>query len=183
MNPLRRFVQQSHRAAVAETRNALSVYQKALFGGLRSAEAGAMTLHEVIEEVPRAQLAELGPDAFTAAFIPKELTWLRRYRELIESGATITDPGFLEHVRIRLGWEYFVDLSYRAHFNHTLELNGMAAAAVSGDLLLASAERLARELRNDLPGAPDFDIGVLARFLAGVTQQMRRQGARGRLRG
>lgn len=167
----------AHRGAVAETRNALSVYQKALYGALRSAETGAMSLHEVIEEVPQAQLAELGPDGFTALFIPKELTWRRRYQELIENGATITDPVFLDHIRIRLGWEYFVDLSYRAHFNHTLEMNGMAAADVSAELIADSAERLASELRNDLPGAPEFDPVLLTRLLAGVTQRMRYQGS------
>lgn len=167
----------AHRAAVAETRNALSVYQKALYTALRGAETGALSLHEVIEDVPRAQLAELGPDGFTALFIPKEQTWRHRYRELVENGATITDPVFLDHIRMRLGWEYFVDLSYRAHFNHTLELNGMAAANVPTKLLASSAERLARELRNDLPGAPEFDPVLLTQLLAGVTQQMRRQGA------
>nr|CAD6609853.1 hypothetical protein RTCK_02220 [Rhizobium sp. TCK] len=167
----------AHRAAVAETRNALSVYQKALYSALRGAETGALNLHEVIEDVPRAQLAELGADGFTALFIPKEQTWRRRYRELIENNTSITDPVFLDHIRLRLGWEFFVDLSYRSHFNHTLELNGMAAAEVSTDLLRRSAERLARELRNDLPGAPDLDPALLTRLLAGVTQQMRRQGS------
>ncbi|GGJ10740.1 DEAD/DEAH box helicase [Neoroseomonas lacus] len=167
----------AHRAAVAETRNALSVYQKALYGALRGTESGAMSLHEVIEAVPRAQLAEFGPDGFTALFIPKEQTWRRRYRDLVESGVAITDPVFLDHIRIRLGWEYFVDLSYRAHFNHTLELNGMAAADVPTYLLGLSADRLSRELRNELPGAPQFDPDLLTRLLAGVTQQMRRQGS------
>ena len=51
---------------------------------------------------------------------------------LIRDGASIADPVFLEQMRIRLGWEYFVDLSYRAHFSHTLEVNGMAAADVAG---------------------------------------------------
>src|SRR5690606_10393625 len=120
---------------------------------------------------------ELGPDGFTALFIPKEQTWRHRYRELIENNTSINDPVFLDPIRLRLGWEYFVDLSYRSHFNHTLELNGMAAAEVSTDLLRLSAERLARELRNELPGAPDFDPALLTLVLAGVTQQMRRQGS------
>lgn len=167
----------AHRAAVVETRNTLSVYQKALFGALRREEGGTMSLQEVIEELPRAQLTDLGPDGFTALFIPKDLTWRRRYQELIESGTTITDPVFLEHIRIRLGWEYFVDLSYRAHFNHTLELNGIAAADVPTELLALSADRLSRELRNDLPGAPVFSQVLLTRLLAGITQRMRRQGS------
>ena len=167
----------AHRAAVVETRNTLTVYQKALYGALRCAKSGAMNLQEVIEKLPRAQLADLGPDGFTALFIPKELTWRRRYQDLIENGTAITDPIFLDHIRIRLGWEYFVDLSYRAHFNHTLELNGMAAADVSTELLALSADRLSRELRNELPGAPEFSSTLLNRLLAGVTQRMRRQGS------
>lgn len=167
----------AHRAAVAETRNALSVYQKALFTALSRSEAGAMSLREATEDVPKAQLEELGPDTFTAVFIPKELAWRRRYRELVENGTTITDPVFIDHIKVRLGWEYFVDLSYRAHFNHTLELNGVAVADVPTELLKLSAERLANQLRNDLPGAPDFDPMLLTRLLAGVVQRMRRQGS------
>ncbi|MCZ8133545.1 MAG: DEAD/DEAH box helicase [Rhodobacteraceae bacterium] len=167
----------AHRASVAETRNALSVYQKALYKALLGAQTGALSLHEVIEVVPRAQMVELDPDAFTALFIPKEQTWRRRYRDLSENNTSIDDPMFLDQMRLRLGWEFFVDLTYRSHFNHTLVLNGMAAAEVSTDLLRLSAERLARELRNDLPGAPDFDPSLLTRVLAGVTQQMCRQGS------
>lgn len=167
----------AHRAAVAETRNALSVYQKSLFTALEEAETDGMSLAEVIETVPAAQLEKHGPDAFTALYIPKEQTWRSGYQDLIRAGTSITDTGFLRHMTLRLGWEYFVDLSYRSHFSHTLEANGMAAADVSADLLNASAERLARELKNDLPGAPDIAPAVLTRFLSGVVQRMCRQGS------
>jgi DEAD/DEAH box helicase domain-containing protein len=167
----------AHRAAVAETRNALSVYQKALYSALNGAETGALSLHDIIEDLPRTQFSELGADNFTALFIPKEQTWRGRYRDLIENNTSIIDPIFLDQMRLRLGWEYFVDLSYRSHFNHTLEQNGMAAAEVSADLLSLSADKLSRELRNALPGAPDFDPLLLTRLLGGITQQMRRQGS------
>ncbi len=167
----------AHRAAVAETRNALSVYQKSLYSALRETETGGMSLREVIEEIPAAQLDALGGDAFTAIFIPKEQTWRRRYQDLVRDEISITDPTFLDHMKLRLGWEYFVDLSYRAHFSHTLELNGVAAADISADLLRASAERVASEFRNELPGAPEIDSDLLARFLCGIVQRMRRQGS------
>lgn len=80
-------------------------------------------------------------------------------------------------MKLRLGWEYFVDLSYRSHFNHTLELNGVAVADVPTELLKLSADRLANQLRNDLPSAPDFNPLLLTRLLAGVVQRMRRQGS------
>ena len=167
----------AHRAAVAETRNALSVYQKSLFTALRETEMAGMSMSEVIEDVPTALLNTLGGDAFTALFIPKEQTWRRRYQDLVLDGISITDPVFLDHMKLRLGWEYFVDLSYRAHFSHTLEVNGVAVADITADLLRASAQRLASELRNELPGAPEFDPNLLAGFLSGIVQTMRRQGS------
>ena len=167
----------AHRAAVAEIRNALSVYQKSLYVALNDAEMGGMSLHEVIENIPAAQLDALGGDAFTALFIPKEQSWRRRYQDLVQSGISIEDDVFLDQMKLLLGWEYFVDLSYRAHFSHTLEVNGVAAADISADLLRASAERLANRLRTDLPGAPEFEPDLLTRFLHGMTQRMRRQGS------
>lgn len=167
----------AHRAAVAETRNALSVYQKSLYTALRETQTGRMTFKEVIETVPSDLLDTLGGDAFTALFIPKEQTWRRLYQDLIRDEITITDPIFLDHMKQRLGWECFVDLSYRAHFSHTLEVNGVAVADISADLLHASAERLASELRNELPGAPELDPDLLAGLLSGVVQRMRRQGS------
>ncbi|MEQ8861578.1 MAG: DEAD/DEAH box helicase, partial [Pseudomonadales bacterium] len=131
----------AHRAAIAETRNSLSVYQKALYQALAGADAGAMTLRQVIDELPRSQLEALDADDFTALFIAKEQTWRSRYQDLIRNGTSITDPVFLEHMQLRLGWEYFADLSYRAHFSHTLEVNGMAVADVPGDRLRMSAQR------------------------------------------
>lgn len=167
----------AHRAAVAETRNALSVYQKSLYTALAETETKGMTLREVIDEVPAAYLDALGGDDFTALFIAKEQTWRHRYQDLIRDGASISDPIFLEHLRLRLGWEYFVDLTYRSHFSHTLEVNGMAAADVATEVLRVSAERLASEIRNVFPGAPQLDSTLLTQFLAGVVQRMRRQGS------
>ena len=167
----------AHRASVAEIRNSLSVYQKSLFTALSETETGGMSLRDVIEDVPSTQLATHGPDAFTALYISKDQTWRGRYQDLIRNGTSITDNSFLEHVKLRLGWEYFVDLSYRAHFSHTLEANGMAAADVTVDLLQVPAARFASELRNELPGAPEIDPDLLTVFLFGVVQRMRRQGA------
>ena len=167
----------AHRAAVAETRNALSVYQKSLFTALDETETGGMTLRQAIEDVPAALLDTLGGDAFTALFIPKEQTWRHRYQDLIRDEISISDPVFLEHMKLRLGWEFFVDLSYRAHFSHTLEVNGVAAADISAELLRSSVDRLASELRNELPGAPEIDPYLLTRFLSGVVQRMRQQGS------
>lgn len=167
----------AHRAAVAETRNALSVSQKSLFAVLDGAERARLTLQEVIEDVPVRYLKALGGDDFTAQFIAREQTWRGRYQALVRDGISITDPVFLEHMAIRLGWEYFVDLSYRAHFAHTLEVNGIAVADVLVDDLRSSAERLARQLQNEFAGAAQITADALVPFLVGFLQRMRRQGS------
>lgn len=167
----------AHRAAVAEIRNTLSVYQKSLYSALEETETGSMSLHEVIEHLPDTQLAALGEDAFATQFILKEKTWWPPYKNLARDNISITNATFLKQIKLLLGWEYFVDLSYRAHFSHTLEVNGIATADVSGELLRASAERFASQLRNELPDAPDFDPVLLTRFLFGMIQSMRRQGS------
>jgi len=167
----------AHRAAVAEMRNVFSVYQKSLFTELNATDGGEMSLYEVIEKVPSTHLDALSPDDFTALFIAKEQTWRLRYQDLIRNGASISDLGFLGQMRLRLGWEYFADLSYRTHFSHTLEVNGVAVADVASDRLLATAERLSSQIQNTLPDAPELDTDLLVRFLAAVLQRMRRQGS------
>ena len=167
----------AHRAAVTETRNALSVSQKSLYTALQATDTAGMTLREVIEELPARYLDDLGGDNFTAQFIAHEQTWRSRYQDLVRNGISITDPVFLEHMRIRLGWEYFVDLSYRAHFSHTLEINGMAAADIPIIQLQEPAERLARQLQNEFSFANSIDVDLLVPFLAGVLRQMRHQGS------
>ncbi len=167
----------AHRAAVAETRNTLSVYQKSLYQVLQKTDAGKLNLEEVFQDVPKDWLANLGADSFTAMFIPKEQAWRSRYADLIQHGISISDPVFLDHICMRLGWEYFIDLSFRAHFNHTLEINGIAAADVPGEAVRDSAERLSRQLRNEFAGAPELDNDRVAQFLLGFMQRMRRQGS------
>ena len=123
--------------------------------------------------------ATLGGDAFTALFIPKEQTWRRIYADLANHGQPITDPVFLDHMKIRLGWEYFADLTFRSHLSHTLEINEIAVADVPAEALVASAEKLSRQLHNQFPSTEPIAAEDLTRFLVGILQQMRRQGSAG----
>ena len=167
----------THSAAIAETRNSFSVFQKSLFDELSKTETRGMTLHEVFDEVPARYLENLGPEEFTARFISKSQKWRYPYCDMVENGSSIDDELFLKDVKIRLGWEYFVDLSYRSHFSHTLETGGVAIADVRAEDLRAPAEALARRLDNEFHlkgGVPDE---TLLAFLLGVTQRMRRQGS------
>ena len=169
----------THSAAIAETRNSFSVFQKSLFDKISTAETLRLSLHEIIEEVPAHFLEEFGPDGFVARFISKSQKWRCRYRDMVEKRISIDDDRFLNDMKIRLGWEYFVDLSYRSHFSHALEANGVAVADVRAEDLRGSAEALGRRLRNQFPKEGRIPEETLHAFLLGVTQRMRRQGSVG----
>jgi DEAD/DEAH box helicase domain-containing protein len=167
----------AHRAAVAETRNARTVSQKSLYQALQANPARSELLSAVIKDVPERYLDEMGGDDFTAQFIAKEQTWRKDYQALIHSGTSITDARFLDQMAMRLGWEYFADLTYRSHLPHTLEANGFGIADVSAARLTDSAEKLAHGIRNEFPSSDPIDAEALVPFLAGLLQRMRRQGS------
>ena len=121
-------------------------------------------------------LDELGGDNFTALFTAKEQTWRKRY-DAGQDNISITDGKFLDHMKLRLGWEYFSDLTYRSHVAHTLEANGQATANVTKSAILSAADKLSRQIQTQYPSIPPINPDTLAQFLAGVLKQMRRQGS------
>ena len=169
----------AQRAAVAEVRNARSVTQKSLFQALEGSDTRSLSLSDVITDLPSNDLDKLGGDAFTALFISKEQTWRKPYDNLTRNDISITEPVFLDHMKIRLGWEYFSDLTFRSHLSHTMEANAIATADVGITDILATAKKLSRQLHNAFPSTNPIPTIHLGRFLAGILQQMRRQGSVG----
>ncbi|MEP3431174.1 MAG: DEAD/DEAH box helicase [Roseibium sp.] len=170
----------AQRAAVAEIRNTSSVVRKSLHNALTASTTGGLTLSEIISDVPEDLRQALGDEAFVATFIARGQTWRQPYQDLV---ATDRLPSggkrFLDHVKLRLGWEYFSDLTYRSHTSQTLEASGIAIADVAPELIAALAEKLPRHLAHALGGSFTMDEVAATRFLSGFLQQMRRRGAVG----
>lgn len=169
----------AQRAAVTESRNARSVSQKSLYQALLDESSGGLSLLSVYQDLPQRYLDKLGGDDFTALFIAKEQTWRKRYEQLVKDNMSIADNKFLDHMKLRLGWEYFSDLTYRSHVAHTLEVNGQATANVKASEILSSADKLSRQIHTEYPSISPISPDTLAQFLAGVLKQMRRQGSVG----
>ena len=167
----------AQRAAVAEIRNAGAVNRKALFSALARSEARALTLSGVIEQLPSRLRAQLGDAPFVATFIARDQTWRQPYKDLVDNGELPEDPRFLGHVELRLGWEFFSDLTYRAHTSQTLETTGHVVADVAPDRLRDLAKRLSERLSVEIGDGFDLDAEDSFRFLFGILQQMRRRGA------
>jgi DEAD/DEAH box helicase domain-containing protein len=169
----------AQRAAVAEIRNSAAVIRKSLFQAIAASPSRSLTLEEAITSVPEAFRQKLGNETFVATFIARNQTWRDPYQKLLMTNRVPSDDRFLDHVKLRLGWEYFSDLTYRSHTSQTLEAAGLAIAEVSPKLIRAVAATLPRQLANALSGGFEIDEISARRFLHGLLQQMRRRGAVG----
>jgi len=169
----------AQRAAVAEIRNTNAVVRKSLYEAITSGPHRAITLADVTTVVPEAIRKALGDEAFVANYIARNQTWREPYQLLLRSDRLPSDDRFIQHVKLRLGWEYFSDLTYRSHTSQTLEAAGIALAEVSIDRINVVANKLPVHLANALSGAFKMDEPTATRFLAGLLQQMRRRGAVG----
>ena len=163
----------------AEIRNSSSVIRKSLFKAVKASPVGGLTLSELIKDVPQTLCDDLGPETFAARFVSRDQTWREDYKELCRTGTLIDADRFLDHIRLRLGWEYFSDLTYRSHTSQTLEAARLAVAEVSPDLVQLVAERLPAALEAHISPHLKIDVATSHWFLAGLLQHMRRRGAVG----
>ena len=167
----------AQRAAVAEIRNSGAVIRKALYRAITSSESKGLSLRELIEETPDALEAEQGTEAFVATFISSQQTWREPFQALLAEGVLPNDARFLRHVKLRLGWEFFSELTYRSHTSQTLEVGGLAVAEVRPELVREVAARLANSLPLNVGSQFVMPEHELIQFLGGLLQQMRRRGA------
>ena len=169
----------AQRAAVAEIRNTGAVLRKSLHQAIVASPRREITLADAISAVPEAHRQSFGDEAFVATFIALNQTWREPYQHLLRGDRLPADERFVQHVKLRLGWEYFSDLTYRSHTSQTLEAAGVAVAEVSPELINRVAAKLPRHLANAVSGSFEMDETTAARFLSGLLQQMRRRGAVG----
>lgn len=176
----------AQRAAVVELRNGGAVLRKALRRALARSETRGLDLKEIVEDLPRSLEAEMGPEAFVATFISKQQTWRQPFQNLLANKPFAADPAeaeaaerFCGDVRLRLGWEFFSDLTYRSHTSQTLEMAGLVAAEADPERVRDSARRFAARLPVKL--GPNFVLPeeTAALLLAGLLRRMRRGGAVG----
>lgn len=167
----------AQRAAVAEIRNSGTVIRKALFQAISSPSSSDLTLQAIIDDLPDRLLATMEPEGFVATFIAKQQTWRQPFARLLRTGSLPQDQEFLRHMTIRLGWEFFSDLTYRSHTSQTLEVAGLAVADVDPARIRSVAKRLVTSLPTNVASDIVLEEDELVQFLSGLMQQMRRRGA------
>ena len=169
----------AQRAAVAEIRNTQSVIRKSLFKAIEAAPEAGLTLEEITKELPDQLCADLGRETFLARFIAWDQVWRSEFEEFLKAGEIMRPDPILADTRMRLGWEYFSELTYRSHTSQTLEAARLIAAEPFTAKVIAVAEKLPDALREHVDSTIRMDEMQARMFLSGLLQQMRRRGAVG----
>jgi len=169
----------AQRAAVAEIRNTQSVIRKSLFKAVEASPEAGLTLEEITKDLPEQLSADLGGEAFLARFISWDQVWRSEFVEFLKTGEIIRPDPILADTRMRLGWEYFSELTYRSHTSQTLEAARLIAAEPFTAKVASVAEQLPDALREHVDPTIRMDELQARMFLSGLLQQMRRRGAVG----
>ena len=167
----------AQRGAVTEVRNTQSVVQKALFRAIKTADPDNCNVATLFTDVPVKLHAELGPDKFTALFIPRDLTWRRDYQFLVNANKTVESKKLLRGIEWRLGWSIFEDLTFKSHLLSSLEGHAISTADVSMEKLYETAEKFAKQLANAFSDIGTIENEHVLQFIFGVLQRLRRQGS------
>jgi DEAD/DEAH box helicase domain-containing protein len=167
----------AQRAAVTEIRNVQTVVRKALYNAVKEHIGGVPTLDNVWGASIGKVRAELGEAKFIARFVARDQTWRQPYVDLSLKNQEPTDNRFGDDVALRLGWEFFSDLTYRSRTSQTLETARLCVADVLPDVLRAAAEDFQTALHAGLGAEYALETEEAFSFLYGLTTHMRRSGA------
>ena len=167
----------AQRAAVSEIRNTGNVIRKSLYQATEEAGDVDLTLKKLIDDQPLKIHNELGPEAFVARYIARDQVWRDDYKLLCSSGRLEDADRFVDHVRQRLGWEYFSDLTYRSHTAQTLEASRLVTADVDPTLIATVAAKFPEALEAHISPELKIEQQAALYFLTGLLQYMRRRGA------
>lgn len=167
----------AQRAAVTEIRNVQTVMRKALYDGVASSPDETVVLSELTTNYIGGIREEIGEADFIARFIARDQTWRDTYEKLSLADKEPDGLRFGNDVALRLGWEFFSDLTYRARTSQTLETARVAVADAEANAVV-TASRAVREQLLAHMGA-DFSLSEddAYAFVWGLLTQMRRAGA------
>lgn len=167
----------AHRAGFFGARTYTQVLRNALAGFIRERGAG-LCLPKVAEEFPRYWQHRLRDDRrFVGTFIAPNMEWLRGFQELKASGEIPEGSDIAALVSRRLSWEVFSEFGLRSRIGRTLERTGVATAQLDEARLHATAENLARRLREEMETLRGLTTEKLAAFLLGFLTRSRQIGA------
>ena len=170
----------AQRAAVTEIRNTAATMRKTLWQAIEDQPDRTMTLADIISDLPKNLRNDLGDARFVARHIQPTQGWRDEYKTLCRTGLLPGGP-LADDVEIGLGWEYFSDLTYRAHTAPTLEATRLVATGIHpeqiAEIAARALPRIQEEMRQARADAETFTDDRARLLVDGILDVMRRRGA------
>lgn len=167
----------AQRAAVTEIRNVQTVVRKALYRAVQDEAGAGLTLSKLWSSSIDEMRAALGETTFISRFVSRDQTWRQPYVDLSLKGKEPANGQFADDVALRLGWEFFSDLTYRSRTSQTLETARLCIADVPATRIAAAAEDFQTALHAGLGADFALSDAEAFSFLQGLAIHMRRSGA------
>lgn len=167
----------AHRAGFFGARTYSTLIRMAIARMVHEAGEG-FSLAEVAAEMPRYWRRQFdGDEDYIGTFIAPNMTWLRDYRNLLETQRLPDGSDLPDLVGQRLKWEVLQGFGLRARIGRTLERTRTAAVGIERERLEGIAEGLRRRLSEELESLRGIDTDSVRGFLLGLLWRMRTQGA------
>ncbi len=133
-------------------------------------------MSEFSQQVAGCWRTKLGSEErYVGTMIAPDMTWLKDYDTMQQSGKLPQGSDIARLVDERLDWHICSEYGYRSHIGRTLERSGASTVRFEG--IEALVARLLPRVQNDFEALRDVDEIALGRFLYGLLQHMRKQGA------
>ena len=169
----------AQRSSVTEIRNVASVRRKVLLDEIKA--EGRISLEQAITNLPIKLRKALGDKAFIAKFIPTEMKWRDAYKSLEhgESNPASSTSRLAGHVQLRLGWDFYAELTYRLGLSESLISTRLIAVEADPDKVAAAVMTFKRKLRmlDSVKKSMLRDNADISAFLAGFIDKLRRNGS------
>lgn len=126
--------------------------------------------------------SKLTPEEFVSTFIPADLTWMRAFEEMKETGALPENRDaeiLLDYLSNRLQYQVYLEFGLESRLGRTLEKSGASVLALNRPALQALKVRLLERLRNEVGELRGLSDTILERILAGWLYHLRTNGAFG----
>lgn len=142
-----------------------------------AAQAGPVPFSEMATRFLTHWRQELPDDGrFVATFLAPDMSWLRDYEELRETGRIPVGSNLVDLVERRVAWEIWSEYTFDSRIGRTLEKSGNSGLEVRRDLLDEAVAALLLRLTEEIGGLRELDAPTLYRFLLGFIVALKDKG-------
>jgi DEAD/DEAH box helicase domain-containing protein len=140
-------------------------------------DRSSLPLLELPEVVTEQWCEKLGEEDFAATFIAPNMTWLRDYETMTETGSLPEGSELVELIRRRLSWELFGEYTLNARIGRALPRTGASVAYVEPERIESALDTMLEPLQNQIGGMRSVGVEELRPLVLGLLRRLQENGA------